>query len=62
MKQSEFERPFDVKMGSSVKKHIYGEGSSDVFQMIGKKVFGKKAKEAAKTASKKVLQIAATKT
>ena len=45
-----------------VKKHNYGEGISDVFKMIGKKVFGKTAKEAAKTATKKALQTAATKT
>ena len=45
-----------------VKKHIYGEGISDVFKMIGKKVFGKTAREAAKTATKKALQTAATKT
>ena len=45
-----------------VKKHIYGDAISDVFKMIGKKVFGKTAKEAAKTATKKPLQTAATKT
>ena len=45
-----------------VKKHIYGEGISDVFKMIGKKVFGKTAKEAAKTATKTALQTADPKT
>ena len=62
MKESEFKRLYDIKMGKYVKKHIYGEGISDVFKMIGKKVFGKTAKEAAKTATKKALQTAATKT
>ena len=33
-----------------------------VFKMIGKKVFGKTGKEAAKTATKKALQTAVTKT
>ena len=62
MKQSEFKRRYDVKMGRCVKKYIYGEDITDVFKMIGRKVFGKTAKEAAKTASKKALQTAATKT
>ena len=62
MKQSEFKRRYDIEIGRYVKKHIYGEGISDVFKMIGKKVFGKTAKEAAKTATKKALQTAATKT
>ena len=43
-----------------MKKHIYGEGISDVFQLIGKKVFGHR-KKAAKTASNKAVQTAATK-
>ena len=62
MKQSEFKRRSDIKMGRYAKKHIYGEGISDVFKMIGKKVSGKTAKEAAETATKKALQTAATKT
>ena len=62
MKRSEFKRRYDVKMGRYVKKHIYGEGISDVFKVIGRKVFGKMAKEAAKTATKKALKTAATKT
>ena len=49
-------------MGRYVKKHIYGEGISDVLKVIGKTVFGKTAKEAANTPTKKALQIAATKT
>ena len=49
-------------MGRYVKKHIYAEGITDVFKIIGRKVFGKTAKEAAKTATKIALQTAATKT
>ena len=40
MKQSEFKRHYDPEMGRYVAKHIYGEGISDVFKLIGKKVFG----------------------
>ena len=61
MRQSEFKRRYDIEMGRYVKKHIYGEGIPDVFKMIGKKVFGKTAKEGAKTATKKGLQTPATK-
>ena len=46
MKQSEFKRRYDVKMGRYVKRHIYG-GVTDVFKTIGKKLFGKTVKEAA---------------
>ena len=49
-------------MGRYVKKHIYGEGVTDVFKTIGRKLFGKTMKEAAKTATKKAVQKAATKT
>ena len=59
MKQSELKKRNDVKMGRYVKEHIYGEG---VFKTIGRKLFGKTVKEAAKTATKKALQTAATKT
>ena len=62
MRQSEFKRRYDVKMGRCVKKHIYGEGVTDVFKTIGRKLFGKTMKEAAKTATKKAVQKAATKT
>ena len=62
MRQSEFKRRYDVKMGRCVKKHIYGEGVTDVFKPIGRKLFGKTMKEAAKTATKKAVQKAATKT
>ena len=63
MKQSEFKKRYDVKTGRYVKKHIYGEGVvTDVFKTIGRKLFGKTVKEAAKTATQKTLQKAATKT
>ena len=55
MRQSEFKRRYDVKMGRCVKKHIYG-GVTDVFKTIGRKLFGKTMKEAAKTATKKAIQ------
>ena len=62
MRQSEFKRRYDVKTGRYVKKHIYGEGVTDVFKTIGRELFGKTMKEAAKTATKKAVQKAATKT
>ena len=62
MRQSEFKRRYDVKTGRYVKKHIYGEGVTDVFKTIGRKLFGKTMKEAAKTATKKAVQKSGTKT
>ena len=62
MRQSEFKRRYDVKTGRYVKKHIYGEGVTDVFKTIGRKLFGRTMKKAAKTATKKAVQKAATKT
>ena len=63
MRQSEFKKRYDVKMGRYIKKHIYGEGVvTDVFKTIGRKLFGKTMKEVAKTATQKALQKAATKT
>ena len=53
MKQSEFKKRYDVKMGRYIKKHIYGEGVTDVFKTIGRKLFGKTMKEAANTAQKR---------
>ena len=57
MKQSEFKKRYDVKMGRYVKKHIYGEGVTDASKRSAAncmKLFGKTAKEVAKTATKKV--------
>ena len=62
MRQSEFKRRYDVKTGRYVKKHIYGEGVTDVFKTIGRKLFGRTMKKAAKTATKKAVQKAPTKT
>ena len=63
MRQSEFKKRYDVKTGRYVKKHIYGKGVvTDVFKTIGRKLFGKTMKEAAKTSTKKAVQKAATKT
>ena len=44
MRQSEFKRRYDVKTGRYVKKHIYGEGVTDVFKTICRKLFGKTMK------------------
>ena len=62
MRQSEFKKHYDVKVGRYVKKHIYGEGVTNVFKTIDRKLFGKTVKEAAKSATKKAVQTAATKT
>ena len=63
MRQSECKESYDVKTGRYVKKHIYGEGVvTDVFKTIGRKLFGKTMKEAARTATQKALQKAAAKT
>ena len=62
MRQSEFKKRYDVKMGRYVKKHIYREGITDIFKTISRKSFGKTMKEAAKTSTQKALQKAATKT
>ena len=63
MRKSEFKKRYDVKTGRYVKKHIYGKGVvTDVFKTIGRKLFGKTMKEAAKTATKKAVQKAATET
>ena len=35
MRQSEFKKNYDPEMDRYVKKHIYGEGISDVFRSIG---------------------------
>ena len=56
MRQSEFKRRYDVKTGRYVKKHIYGEGVTDVFKTIGRKLFGRTMKKAAKTATTKAIQ------
>ena len=57
MKQSEFKRRYDVKVGRYVKKHIDGEGIQNVFKMIGRKVFGKTAKKLLKQQPKKSFRL-----
>ena len=57
MRHLESKKRYDVKTGRYVKKHIYGEGVTDVFKTIGRKLFGKTMKEAAKTATKKAVQL-----
>ena len=60
MRQPEFKKRYDVKMGRYVKKHIYGEGVADAFKTIGRTLFGRTMKKAFKT--KKAVQKAPTKT
>ena len=54
MRQCEFKKRYDPKLGKYVKKHVYGEGISDVFKAVGSKIFGRTAKKAAESAAKKV--------
>ena len=53
MRQCEFKKRYDPKLGKYVKKHVYGEGISDVLKAVGSKIFGRTAKKAAETAAKK---------
>ena len=53
MRQCEFKKRYDPKLGKYVKKHIYGEGISDVLKAVGSKIFGRTAKKAAESAAKK---------
>ena len=52
----------DPELGKYTRQHIYGEGVMDVFKSVGKKIFGKTMKKAAKKSGEKVLTMAATKT
>ena len=61
-RQSEFKKKLDPEMGRFTKQHIYGEGITDIFKSIGKNLFGKTAKSAAKKGVEKALNTAATKT
>ena len=63
MNQFEYKKRYDPNLGMYVKKHvhsgeIYGGALSDIF----KSVIGKTLRDTAKTASKKALETAATKT
>ena len=62
MKQSEFKKRYDPKLGRFTRQHIYGEGVMDVFKNIGSKVFSQTLKKAAKTAADKAITTAASKT
>ena len=62
MRQCEFKKRYDPEMDLHVGKHIYGEGITDIFKSVGRKLFGKTAKSIAKTAAKKAATTAATKT
>ena len=53
MRQCELKKRYDPDMDAYVTKHIYGEGISDVFKSIGRKIFGKTVNKVAKTAAKK---------
>ena len=58
MRQSEFKKRLDPELGRFARQHIYGEGITDVFKSVGKKLFGKTMKKAAE----KAVTAAATKT
>ena len=45
MRQCEYKKRYDPEMGRYVKKHIYGEGISDVMKSIGSKLFGQTIKK-----------------
>ena len=53
MRQCEFKKCYDSDIDMYVTKHIYGEGISDVFKAVGRKIFGRTAKKLAKSAAKK---------
>ena len=58
IRQCEFKKRYDPNLDMYATKHIYGEGISDVFKEVGRKIFGRTAKKVAESAAKK----AATKT
>ena len=62
MRQSEFKKKLDPELGRYTKKHIYGEGITDVFNSLGKAIFGQTMKKAAKQGIEKAATTAATKT
>ena len=62
MRQSEYKKKFDPELGIFTRKHIYGEGITDVFKSVGKKIFGQTMKKAAKKGVEKAVTAAATKT
>ena len=50
------------ELGRYTRKHIYGEGITDVFKSVGSKLFGKTMKKAAKKGAEKAVTEAATET
>ena len=58
MRYSEFKQRYDPDLGKYVMKHIYdetiyGEGLSDFFKSVGKRIFQRTGKKLAKSAAKK---------
>ena len=62
MRQSEYKKRFDPELGRFTKKHVYGEGITDVLKSFGSKLFGNTVTSAAKKGAKKAVTAAATKT
>ena len=62
MRQSDFKKKYDPELGRFTRQHIHGEGVMDIFKNFGSKLFGKRMKQAAKTAATKAVTTAATKT
>ena len=62
MNQFEYKKRYDPDLGMYVKKLVHSGALTDIFKSVASNLFGKTMKEAAKTASKKALQTAATKT
>ena len=61
-RQSEFKKKLDPKLGKYTKQHIYGKGINDVFNSLGKAIFGQTMKKVAKEGIQKAATTAATKT
>ena len=55
MRQCEFKKRYDPDMDMYLTKHIDGEGITDVFKAVGRKILGKTAKKAAKSVAKKAV-------
>ena len=53
MTNRELKKRYDPNLGKYVKKHIYGEGMTDIFKAVGNKLLRKTAKSAATKAATK---------
>ena len=62
MEQRFYKRRYDPEMGMYVKKHIYGEGFSDILKKVGSKVFNETVKQGIKKGSEKAITTAVEKT